>query len=717
VSNTRPATRLPELLAHAGFAALAALLLLAVGQPLYTDDAWWHLALGEAYAHEGPRLEADPLLFTAPGPPAPAAWLSDVALFGALRAAGFSGLRIAHALAAAGILVLAWSLLRRASGSRLAASLGTGAFTALAAYRLVQLRPNLVTILAALLLYRLLLADRAPPSRRRIALAAALLALWANAHGGFLLGLLLLAAGLAGLLLSAPLRPRAWAAGDRVRALSLAAALGIGLLATLLNPNGVDQHLAYFAAGADTPALARVADEWLPVDLFRLPARGLPPSPLAWGVFWALLVGTPLAVLSAARRWRREDGSDAANGVDPALVGVAVVSLAAPLLAARFLWLGIFPLLLLARGGREWIADLEARKRAVAWTAAAAALLLLPGFVRLGDWPMISRAIPRSPSGYAQPYAAGKYYGHAVWMLRDAGLEGNLFNEYFMGGFLGYWLAPDLRSFVNGSLNVSREAMRANLPIRERRGSEPGEDFLELLERQRIDVFLGIRFPQLRDVRRPWFYTTGHLERAPGWIPVFRNARSAVYLRTDERNRANLERVADYYARQQVPFEPSRGFEPERVIREARNWAVLHGLIPPYFEELVKMSRGLEPERRRGALDHLASLYTALGLYERALRIDRRLLRAEPDLVAPRRRQVWCLLRLNRAAEALEAAGPLAAAPPADMLSHAIAAAASDSAAAGDVAARIAQLPVFTPLEASRLLAGVARPESRTSRR
>ena len=37
------------------------------------------------------------------------------------------------------------------------------------------------------------------------------------------------------------------------------------------------------------------------------------------------------------------------------------------------------------------------------WAAAAAAVLLVPGFVRLGDWPMISRAIPGSWSGYARP--------------------------------------------------------------------------------------------------------------------------------------------------------------------------------------------------------------------------------------------------------------------------------------------------------------------------
>ena len=33
---------------------------------------WWHLALGRAYAAQGPWLDADPLLYTATAAPAPA---------------------------------------------------------------------------------------------------------------------------------------------------------------------------------------------------------------------------------------------------------------------------------------------------------------------------------------------------------------------------------------------------------------------------------------------------------------------------------------------------------------------------------------------------------------------------------------------------------------------------------------------------------------------
>jgi tetratricopeptide (TPR) repeat protein len=333
---------------------------------------------------------------------------------------------------------------------------------------------------------------------------------------------------------------------------------------------------------------------------------------------------------------------------------------------------------------------------------------------------MISRGIPRSWSGYAQPYPASKYYAHAVWLLKDAGLEGNLFNDYFMGGFLGFWLAPELRAFINGSLNVSTQAMKANRAIRERWGSAPGESFPELLDRLRVDLFLGIRLPQVSNPNRPWFYTTGHLERAPGWIPVFRNLRSAVYLRANQRNRANLERLADYYARQQVPFDPQEGFDPERVIRETRSWAVEHGLVPSHFERLAAASHALDSARRRQAQGQLASLYAALGLYEQAIRLDLRALGSKPGDVLTRRRLVWSLLRLNRAAEAFEAAEPLTEAAPADWLSREIAAAARRYATlddAGEAAALVAQLPLFTYPQASRLMNGVVPAEPRTERR
>jgi hypothetical protein len=519
---------------------------------------------------------------------------------------------------------------------------------------------------------------------------------------------------LGGLLLAAAIGPPEACPRDLARARPLAWAFALGLAATLVNPSGVGQHLEWFRAGARTPALGLVADEWARTLLLRVPASNLPPSALAWGLVWALLLlALPLAA-RAALRWRRGGSGEAE--ADPVLVATALAALAAMLVAVRFLWLGILPLLLVARAGAAWGRARPLPRAVPKLATAAAALLVVPAFARIGDWPMVSGTLPTSRARWAQAFPPAKYHARAVWLLADAGLEGNLMNEYFQGGFLGYWLAPELRAFVNGSLNLPKEALAAQVALAQRRGLGPRAGFLELLDRHGVDLFLGVGLPQAPRGSRPRIYSAGHLERAPGWIPVFRDPQSAVYLRTNERNRANLAQIAAYYAREGVPFDPERGFDPAAVIRDAPRWAVDHGLIPGDFAAIESDADGPDPARKRAALDRLASLHVALGSYEEAVALDRRLLRSNPGANAPARRLVWSLLRLGRGAEASEATGELAAA---DGLSAAIATAArrAEQTDPEEMAALLARLPVFTRSEASRVLAGVRPAPARAWRR
>ena len=108
----------------------------------------------------------------------------------------------------------------------------------------------------------------------------------------------------------------------------------------------------------------------------------------------------------------------------------------------------------------------------------------------------------------------------------------------------------------------SRDAVDANLPIRERRGARPGERYGEMLDRLGVDLFLGIHPPQVAPTSRPWFHTTTHLEGEAGWVRVFRNLDSSVYLRGVPRNQANLDRIASYYDERGIPFDRARGFDP-----------------------------------------------------------------------------------------------------------------------------------------------------------
>jgi tetratricopeptide (TPR) repeat protein len=340
----------------------------------------------------------------------------------------------------------------------------------------------------------------------------------------------------------------------------------------------------------------------------------------------------------------------------------------------------------------------------------------LPAFVWIGPWAMISNTLPGSPAGFRQPYHAGKYQAQLAWFMQDAGLEGNAYSEYAISNFLGFWLTPGTRLFINGSLNVPPDVVEANRALRRRTGTSADESFERLLDRYAVDFFLGMRLPVVPPPGRPWFYTTAHVERSAGWIPIFRSLTSSIYMRVDERNASNLERIAAYYEEQGIPFDRERGFDAEAAIRSAPGWCFRFGLVPLDFAVLIAQSQGFEAASRAAAQTRLASVYAALGLYEQAMRVDRRLLRASPERLGAHRRIVWSLLRLGRADDARREAERLSASHEIDPLSQAIVDAANRYAAStspGEADAITALLPVFTPAQATILMRAVASPTAR----
>ena len=708
---------LPVAIAGAALAVIALLLVVVAGQPIITDDFWLHLALGEAYLAQGPWLDGDPLLAKPLGPPTPAAWLFDVWLAGAHRALGFWGLRALHAAAVGGVLALVWRAARRVSASTTAAHLVTALFATLSAYRLIQLRPHLFTMAATVWLVAMIASRDKGLARRDFIVIALVFAIWANVHAAFLLGPILLAAGSLGLLATLPLAEPARRGEQRGRAASLAAAFALGSLATLLNPAGLQPHLAFFVAGSETPTLGRVADEWAPVDLFALPPVDLPPSLLSWLVLWVLVSSTACVVVWAIRtRLRARSAGEAAAPLDavpadPAIVAMALLGCALPLVAVRFQWLGVLPLLLLCDVGRR-----GGFAATGLWTQAAATVLLVPAFMLVGPWPMVSFALPGSWAGYTASYHAGKYHANLIWMIHDAGLEGTLFTDYHLAGFAGRHLAPEVRTLVNGTLNVEPEVIAANLPLRLRRGEREGERFVDLLDRHGVDLYVGIRLPRVSPSDRPWLHTTAHLERTDGWVTVFRNMNGAVYLRANERNQANLARVVEFYAAQSIEFDPETGFDVERVIAENYGWARFHGVIPSNFTQLTRASFGADESKKVWSRHQLATVYAVLGMYDRAIALDEIIIVGDEDDTRARRRLVWCLMRTGRFDDAARAASRLHAAPPEDVLSHHIATSAEEAAAMEELEARrslVATLPLLTRGEAAAVMLGVRGPSAR----
>jgi hypothetical protein len=229
VSSSR-ATRVQAwLLGLCAAAAAGAQALRVVADP----DLWWHLRTGQWILERHSIPAVDPFSFTAAGAPwTNHEWLTEVIFAAAFEAGGgaaLTALRAALLFASAGIL--AW-LLHRRTGSALLAALLVAMY--------VPLFATFWNVRAQTFSYFLTLATLAIleilPRRPGAAwILPALLALWVNLHGGFLLGLLTAGLGILTLATGVETPPRGRPLRPAGRTWAL---LGLLAAAPLLNPQG-----------------------------------------------------------------------------------------------------------------------------------------------------------------------------------------------------------------------------------------------------------------------------------------------------------------------------------------------------------------------------------------------------------------------------------------------------------------------------------------------
>jgi hypothetical protein len=191
-------------------------------------DLWGHVRFGLDILAEGAIPREDPYSFTSDLPWINHEWLSEVTMAGAYRAAGPAGLIGLKWLITGVTLALVWRAIRIAGVRRPAAAVllllaGLGAFGLI-----MTVRPQLFSML--LFVLELSVLNEAGRGRRQALLWMPMLfAVWANVHGGWMVGLGVLGLWSAGMLLSRAM-PWPWAAG--ITALS---ALG-----TLITPYAFD---------------------------------------------------------------------------------------------------------------------------------------------------------------------------------------------------------------------------------------------------------------------------------------------------------------------------------------------------------------------------------------------------------------------------------------------------------------------------------------------
>ena len=178
-------------LVQVGAALIAFTVMLFAPQVLNDPDTYWHLAAGEWMLAHGRVLHQDVFSFTHAGRPWQThEWLSEVAMALAFRAGAWSGLLILYAASlAAAAALLAGRLSRSLSGLALVVVLLV-AFACVAPSLLV--RPHVLVLPIVVAWSAELLAARDEGRAPRLFMVGLML-LWANLHGSYVFGFLLLA--------------------------------------------------------------------------------------------------------------------------------------------------------------------------------------------------------------------------------------------------------------------------------------------------------------------------------------------------------------------------------------------------------------------------------------------------------------------------------------------------------------------------------------------
>jgi hypothetical protein len=254
----------------------------------YQTDLWHHLARGRVLIEEGVLLNSDRFTYTVSDEPfRDVNWGWQAAFYLLYRVGGISLVQLANSA----ILALTFGLLgalasRKCRSPVIAAIACVTAFLGL--WPLLIIRPQTFSLLLFVGLQCIL--NAAAHRTAWLVAAPLVMASWVNVHGGFPIGLVLIAANGVAVTAEAALK----AASQRLLTCLRASTpfwicLAVSALATLANPYG--WHVYEYVGLTSARASTRHIDEWLPPGLDSLT-----------GKMFAISIAASVLLLALARK-------------------------------------------------------------------------------------------------------------------------------------------------------------------------------------------------------------------------------------------------------------------------------------------------------------------------------------------------------------------------------------------------------------------------------
>lgn len=377
-------------------------------------DLWWHLRAGQVMWEGHKILLFDAFSYTRPGAPwVNAFWMSEIMFYLIYRVGEYFALTIFVSLMAA----LTFHIIQR----RLPGSPFLNAFVVLLAVITAAPiwgpRPQIFSFLFIALL------DHWLSVKQNKWFIVALFILWANIHGGWIWGFLLLAAHLAGLLVQLVLMEKEERNKLFKEITALLPPILVSVFAIGLNPNG----LAIWKLPFEQVNVSMQIQEWLSPDFHRVDFH-----PFLWMIF-LLLLTSPFQ--SKRPNWPQMFK----------MLGFAYLTFVAQRNIALF---AIVTMPLLA----EWVnaaLQFQRSKETINNPSLKFAglfnnlIIFILGITALGYAFLVSR-----------PAEVDKHYPvDAVQWIQNNRPAGRLFNSYNWGGYI-LWHLPEYPVFIDGRADL-----------------------------------------------------------------------------------------------------------------------------------------------------------------------------------------------------------------------------------------------------------------------
>ncbi|MCY4073261.1 MAG: hypothetical protein OXG60_18365 [Chloroflexi bacterium] len=435
-------SRLNRLTTERSATIILFLLVFAMASRISVDtDLWWHLRSGQTIAETGQLIYPDPFSHTFTGV---VHWnhsaLADLLLYAVWRHFGFAGITVASAIVAVAGMSFLFVTCRGSAYPR-AFLIVLGAATAAVFW---SPRPQMLSFLfASVLLW--ILRDLKYKRRDHLLWIVPLQMIWCNAHGGFIIGYLLIGVFVLGEVLNSKFgtsdSPLPF---QHIRKLLLLSVASIPLL--VINPLGIRAYGVPF----DTifmPELNRYIQEWQSPDFSQT---------RAWG--FVLLLALVLATMCWSTRkldfteWLLVCGS-AAMGLLAARNLALFAIVAAPVASDH-----LDDIL----QGRGWVIPFRDYEPPVRAVVNLCLVILVSIALAAHLRHLLSAATISAGLKSALPV-------DAVEQLDSLELQGNMFNSYNWGGYLMFH-APQYPVFIDGRSDLYRSFLDEYYRIATARG-------------------------------------------------------------------------------------------------------------------------------------------------------------------------------------------------------------------------------------------------------